>query len=432
MDDFLLAGREVALYADDSHELSVISPIGHELERRGAIVRTATSIHDAAEIGLYSAHTSRFFDFDAGGWRRPPNALSVQSLHDLGDDGADAEYFQREAWHIFDLGLLPGSEWQGKWERARLAGTRGPVLGMRVVGWPKMDHVYASSHDFACSVRTVREELGVADRPVLLLACSWSDRRQLRDTLSMVVPGTFDIVVKYPSSWLPSPESPWAQRLNDAYVEMRAARDEAIATSGVTVADDDADIMALLAVSDIVLSDGSNVLFEGILAGVPGICVKDWLHPAGRRGEQAVQPRLDLAGVISGKLASLPAMIRIVGEPAWASLVQDSADALVAPETRGSAAARAADAIADALRRHEPRSREAWSRRHPDIDIKVEHDDPLSVAVRQLKRTEADLEATREALKQADERESHARKQLAAWEQELAVLRAKAGETSAR
>lgn len=436
MNDHVLVDREVALYSDDSHELSVLLPIADELERRGARVRASSGVDDAAEIGLYSSHTSRFFDFEARAWRRPPNALSVQSLHDLWDDGADANYFERETWSIFDLGLLPGPDWEGKWQRAREAGTKGPRLGMRVVGWPKMDHLESNPDSFASSVLRLRQELGVGKRPVALLACSWSDRRQLRDTLSVLDPKDIDIVVKYPASWLPPADSPWAKRLEQAYLEMKAARAEATANPAVIVADDDADIMALLALTDVVLSDGSNVMYEGVLAGVPGICIKDWLHPAGRHGERTVQPHIALLGIVSGNLSSLPTMLRVVRDPAWAALVQDGANVLVSPDTRGTAAARAADAIADALQRQDGHGSEPWS---PSDSASLVEDDPISVMREALKQAderearareqltvwEQELNATQEALKQADQREVRAREQLAAWEQELTALRAK-------
>ena len=405
----ILFDREVALYADDSHELEVLVPVGAELERRGARVRTAESFDEPAEIGVYSAHTSRFYDFDDHVWRRPANELMVQTVHDLGDGGAEGwAYFQGESWRIFDLGLLPGRRWMEEWRRAAESGTPGPAQGMRVVGWPKMDNVHADAAGFAQSVRALRAELGLGERPAVLLACSWSDRRQLRDTLTVLDPDEYDVVVKYPASLLPPPESPWESRLTEAFHEMRAARAEAEATDPVRVADDDADIMALVAACDVVLSDGSNVLYEGVLAGVPGICVADWPHPAGRHGELLERPVITLPGVVSGELASLPTMLRIVRDPVWKPLVRESADGLVDPTTHGTAAALAADAIEDGLRRPER------SRAH-EAGQDASDEEPLVIVMRQLRKTEAERDAAREVLAVTEERERQALEELTAY-----------------
>ncbi len=412
-----LAGRDVALYVEGEHERAVLAPIGAELARRGARVRTTGDLHEPAQVGLYACHTNRFYDFEGGSWRRPPNELSALAVHDLGQAGMlDVDYFEAEPWHVFDLGLLPGPDWAGMWERAAADGATGPALGMHVVGWPKMDHVHADPQAFAQALAAQREALGVGGRPIVLLACSWSNRGQLDDALAALAQADVDLVVKYPRFSPPSPESPWFARLSAAEQEVEQARAAAHAHPRAVVADDEADIMALVSLADVVLSNGSNVLYESVLAGVPGVSIRDWVHPAGGSGEAAVRPLLDLPGVLSGDVAALPELLRLVREPAWRSLVARSADALVDPATRGHAAARAADAIEAGLALGPD---ELARRRAP-----LEHasSDP---AAHQLLVYERELRAAQAALASSDERELGARAQLQTYEQQLAELRAR-------
>jgi hypothetical protein len=404
-----LAGREVALYVEGEHERAVLAPIGDELARRGARVRTTGDLHEPAQIGLYACHTNRFFDFEASGWMRPPNELSALAVHDLGQAGMlDAAYFEAEPWHVFDLGFLPGPEWADMWQRASDGGAKGPALGMHVVGWPKMDHVHAAPEAFAQTVASLRASLGVGERPVALLACSWSNRGQLDDAVRALAKTDLDLVVKYPRFSPPPPESPWFERLSAARDEVEEARATAEAYERVVVADDDADIMALLALADLVLSNGSNVLYESVLAGVPGVSIREWVHPAGPHGAEAVRPLLDLPGVVSGDVASLAGLVRLVREPAWQALVARRAAALVDPATHGSAAARAADAIESglALGAGEIERRRA----------------PLAGASH-VQQLEEQLRALHEVLATSDERELRAREQLRVYEQQLAELR---------
>lgn len=410
-----LAGRDVALYVEGEHERAVLAPVGAELARRGARVRTTGDLGEPAEVGLYACHTNRFFDFEAGSWRRPPNELSALAVHDLGQAGMlDAAYFDLEPWHAFDLGLLPGPEWAGMWERAGAGGAVGPSLGMHVVGWPKMDHVHASPEAFAQAVASLRAELGVGTRPVVLLACSWSNRGQLEDALAALVGMDADLVVKYPEHTPPAADSPWFERLTAAADEVAQARAAAHAHDRVVVADDGTDIMALVSLADVVLSNGSNVLYESVLAGVPGVSIREWVHPAGGRGEEAIRPLLDLPGVASGDVASLAALLRLVREPAWQPLVARSADALVDPATRGTASARAADAIEAGLALG---LGELARRRAP---LENASNDP---AARQLLVYEQELRAVQAALAASDERELAARAQLERYEREIAELR---------
>ena len=109
-------------------------------------------------------------------------------------------------------------------------------------------------------------------------------------------------------------------------------------------ADDDADIMALVEIADIVVSDGSNVLYEGVLAGTPGVCVTDWPLAEGARGELSAPPRVVLPGVVSGGIRSIPSMLQVVQAQDWRPLVAEGSANLVEPATRGRAAVLAADA----------------------------------------------------------------------------------------
>jgi hypothetical protein len=408
-----LAGREVVLYVEGEHERAVLAPIGAELARRGARVRTTGDLGEPAQIGLYACHTNRFFDFENGRWRRPPNELSALAVHDLGQAGMlDASYFEAEPWHVFDVGLLPGPEWAGMWQRAGAGGTTGPSLGMHVIGWPKMDHVHAAPEAFAQAVASLRTALGLGTRPVVLLACSWSNRGQLDDALAALAATDVDLVVKYPSFTPPSDDSPWFERLTAAHDEVEQARAAAREHDRVVVADDETDIMALVSLADVVLSNGSNVLYESVLAGVPGVSIREWVHPAGARGEQAIRPLLDLPGVVSGDVASLPELVRLVREPAWHRLVSRSGDALVDPATRGSASARAADAIEAGL----ALGPEELARRRGAVER----------AGGQPNVYEQALDAARAALAASAARELAAREQLQRYEQELAELRARA------
>jgi hypothetical protein len=169
-----------------------------------------------------------------------------------------------------------------------------------------------------------------------------------------------------------------------------------------------------VSLSDVVLSNGSNVLYESLLAGVPGISIRDWVHPAGSKGQETIRPFLDLPGVISGDVASMPDLLRLVREPSWRPLIGRSANALVDAATRGSASARAADAIEAGLALG---SDELARRRAP---LERASSDP---AAQQLLVYERELRAAQAALASGAERELAARAQLQSYEQQLAELR---------
>jgi len=436
MSEHSVDGLPVVFYFTDEIERDTLTPVARELARRGCVVRGTSDFRDQAEIGLYACHSNRFFDFSAGRWTVPSSRFSVIALHDLGQANDSGElYFENDSWHVFDLGLLPGPAWMSVFARAVGRGIRGPRLGVRVGGWPKGDH--ASGPEFDESCRRLRDALGLdGSRKVLLLGCSWSDRQQLTDVMRRVDHDRFDVVVKYPSFPPPPNGSPWFDRLVAAREELGLARHLAENSAGVRVATDGSDVYALVTIADVVLSNGSNLLYEGVLMGTAGVSVRDWVHPAGRDGSLTALPYVDLEGVLTAGRDTFPAMLDLAVDPAFASAVASGHASLVKPNDLGRSAVRAADEILTAYRN---RSDEAEGSRSggPGASTQLWGDDvslreALDAAAEresrardQLAYYESELLARQRALQAADERELNARARIAHLEEQVAELLAR-------
>lgn len=336
---------EVTLYIDGEHEADVVRPIGTGFARRGCAVVETGDFAQPSEIGIYACHPNRFFDFGVGEWQRPPSDVAVLALHDLGqDNGADTGYFSVDSWHTFDYGLLPGRHWAELWKRAEEQGMPGPTHGMHLVGWPKADAMWADSAAHEAAVVELRQRCGLDDRLTLLLGCSWSDERQLDELLTAVDPSRHQVLARYPVPVDPDPESPWAQKLTEVAEIQRRTRTRAAADPRVAVSPDGAGVMTVVGAADVIVSNGSGLLYEAVLAGVPGISVRSWQHPAGRDGDRLVPATIDLDGVLSVEtLGDFNDALEVVSSPAWQRLVQESSGRIVDPATRGLAA----DAVAE-------------------------------------------------------------------------------------
>ena len=341
--------RTVNLYYTDGIELATLLPIGHSLAERGLTITPTEDLDKPADLGIYACHANIFFDFRVNRWSEPASRFSVICLHDLGQTAGGDDYFFRESWHRFDLGLLPGPRLESFWQQSARRGSLGPRLGTRVVGWPKFDHVHADPKQFAEMTSTLRSDLGLSEaKRTVLLACSWSDRQQLADTLSVIDRDDVNLVVKYPQFPPPSASTPWFDRWLAARAEMLRAKEVAEHTAGVFVADEHVDVYALVALADVVVSNGSNVLYEAVLMEKPGVSVRDWRHPSGPRGWDTTAPRVDVEGVVNAGVETL-------GEAVYAALRlplglrQGGSHSLVPSETRGSAGPLAAAAILEAI-----------------------------------------------------------------------------------
>jgi hypothetical protein len=217
------------------------------------------------------------------------------------------------------------------------------------------------------------------------------------------------------------------------------------------LAPDDEDIFALLSLCDVVLSNGSNVLFEGLLLDKPGVVVTDWHHPAGGRGEFETSPRVEFPGLLNGPTEAIRALTRTALSAAFQPLAAMGASQLVRAEDRGVGAVRSVDAILQALHGrgddtaeagpegaatgssvHEPsflreeqvRLREVLGRPSADVELNESNvGQDLVRAIAQLREYEQELRNRARALAAADEREAVARRELEVLKDQLERLR---------
>lgn len=271
-------GRVITFFAGDSSESEALEPIRAEAEARGYRTRTSINLEAAADVGFYCAgHTEL----------RSINALtSIISLHDIGQLHTKWPRFWATArWHRFDLGLLPGESWRAMAEHAEPdLRINMPRNGLHVVGWPKADK--AASINRSAMPDPIPDR---GDMPVFLHAPSWENGGKVVDFLRACAAVNAVAAIKFPRI---DQFGGWGARQDHLIDEIRRAMswineglrsrvDEDIAWSRVRLLDPSTPIMEILPFVDVVVSDESSVLFEGLLFGAWPLVVEDWWRPIG-------------------------------------------------------------------------------------------------------------------------------------------------------
>jgi GT2 family glycosyltransferase len=343
----------ILLYFQDQCEEPCLSPIRDEFLRRGYPAALTRDFHAPSLLSLFACHANLLFNFTAGHWEKPRASFSAICLHDLHqDNGEGAAYFRRDNWGVFDLGLLPGPRWQSLYFQSLHQGIRGPKLGVQTVGWPKADPFFQRPHPASPPPPSPQRSLLERCDPrkkTLLLAASWMNRSMLQDCMDLLSSGEFNLIVKF-ANWAGTDLStnPWRERLEAQREETAYCLQWASRLPGLIVAPVDIDIFSLLALSDAVLSNGSNVMFEGILLGIPGLCVRDWVHPSGPKGESSVTPTVEMEGLFNGSSKDLRHWAHYLVQQKDSILPRLGQSSLVDPSLLGQGASRSAEAILQA------------------------------------------------------------------------------------
>jgi hypothetical protein len=143
---------------------------------------------------------------------------------------------------------------------------------------------------------------------------------------------------------------PWkevliAQRIESKYVETLVREDTRFASLP-----NDLDIFSAIREADVIISNGSNVLFEGLICEKPGINITNWLHPVGERGELSRKPCVDFAGILSGNSQDLPKLIDLALSVEFSPLIKEGKSRIVSAHTLGKASHKSAELIIDSYR----------------------------------------------------------------------------------
>ena len=117
------------------------------------------------------------------------------------------------------------------------------------------------------------------------------------------------------------------------------------AAEGVVCTGPELTLPVVLAMADVVVSNGSSVAMEGIVIGRPALCVTSWQHPAGPTGDDLLVPSSDVAGIVVGPAEAIPEMLRKALHPSVWPYVEMGREQLVPVDSLGRASETAADEI---------------------------------------------------------------------------------------
>lgn len=231
----------------NTSERAALDPIAREAERRGYETTFSADVTDRAEIGVYNTHVY------------PDDTVSADQsvvLMNSVDDGYDSEYFWRERWNRFDVGLLSGEAVGEHWQSVSRNKYALPKRGVYVVGWPKSDWVHTET--FARAVEDLRGDIELADGRTAVYAPAEESAGKMVEFLDAADGVVDTMLIKHKG------DQDYSQ------IREREFQGELI------ILDHDRDIFEALALADVLISEQSSVLPEALHTKTFPISVIDW------------------------------------------------------------------------------------------------------------------------------------------------------------
>ncbi|RLA07968.1 MAG: hypothetical protein DRQ51_04330 [Gammaproteobacteria bacterium] len=252
--------QKITFFYTDGIEKQTTQPIADEALKRGYSVKFTDNILEKAEIGIYCQHNCF-----------PENSkFSVIMFHDLGQGhNRWPDIWHAEPWHKFNIGILSGKEWVKRWQNCSSYFYARPKIGVFELGWPKADDLFQK--DFKKNTDDLKNSLNLLHPVTILYAPSWENDNKQDEFVQSLKNLPVNLLLK---------QAPWSKHYPEILKNIETMdKLHRNYKDNVFVADRNVSIMQYLKVADILVSDESSVLIEGLLLDIPAVAVTDWRIP---------------------------------------------------------------------------------------------------------------------------------------------------------
>ncbi len=252
--------KEITFIYQDAVQKQVYEMIAAEAEKRGYRTKITNNKFAKCEIGWYCEHIN-FPQY---------SKFSVIMLHDITQQyGYWPDIWLREPWNKYDIGFLPSDVWVDNWKQCSRYYYTKPKKGVFLTGWPKADRLSAFMNENKREAYI--KEIGIdPSKPTILYAPAWENDGKQDEFVQAMLPLDVNIIVK---------QAPWADTYQEQLRNIAEMRELHKNNHRVIQLDPKTNILDVIMISDILVSEESSTMCECVMMGKPAISVCNWLIP---------------------------------------------------------------------------------------------------------------------------------------------------------
>lgn len=268
--------KEITFFVMGRSEYHNVEPLAIEAEKRGYKVKFTHELNSQAEIGIYCSHIGCIYN--AGGVAAK---FSLILLHDMTQGELDwPDLWNDEPWNEFDIGILPGADWAKRWRKCSGLYYTHPRLGVYALGYPKGDLIYKA--EVLQRTQQLKEMLNLKYPNTILYAPSWENDGKEDEFVKAFCDLPVNLIIKHGN---------FDEHYPDILKNIREMRElHEGKYDNVYYVEPKENIMTVIPLCDILVSEESSVMTEALLYNKPSIAVTDWLIPDEKPHRKAAVP----------------------------------------------------------------------------------------------------------------------------------------------
>ncbi len=263
--------KDITFYCEDIVERQLIEPLYQVFKKKEYKVKITNDLDETSEIGYYCTPSTHV--------KKVNSKFSIISLGGM-DQGKLfwPNFWYKEPWSKFDLGILPGKFWQKMWQNSTWYTGALPKIGVVITGWPKTQNIIKNFPK--------RKYLNQKHNLNILYAPCFENDEKGINVVKSIQELKVNLLVKH---------LPWNQKNEKIrYKDIRSNIAKMIRftknnfKNNFKIYNSKSNIFEIFDKADLLITDESSLIFESLLFNVPSLSCEDWLM----RSNNKNSPRL--------------------------------------------------------------------------------------------------------------------------------------------
>jgi hypothetical protein len=253
--------QKVTFFYKNIHEKQIFEPVAEEFKKKKIIYNYSKNFEKKAQIGFYC---------------NIPNKINskISAIFLGGMDQGRVVWpniWKKEPWHKFDLGFLPGNNWEKRWRKSNYDNRSLTKYGVFNVGWPKADILFNKKKNEKDTINFKRKYKIQNKKINILYAPSFECFNRQVEVAKAVKKNGYNLIIKH---WLEKDQ----KRYKDLWQTIKEANIETlkIYNNKTIIINPEENFLKLLEFVDLIITDESSVAYEALIKMIPTISVKDW------------------------------------------------------------------------------------------------------------------------------------------------------------
>ncbi len=249
--------KNITFYCENEVERQLITPLFNIFNENKYKVKITNNLNESSEIGYYCCPSNSIKNLKTN--------FSIISLGGM-DQGKLfwPNFWYKEPWDKFDLGILPGKNWGKMWLSSSWYKCANPKFGIIIGGWPKTQGLKRNK------IFKINEKKKFN---ILYAPCFENDGKG-NDVINAVKDLNVNLMIKYLPWNAPHEKSRFKFIRNNNASIIKSLRNNF--RGDFKIYNSKINIFNIFNNADLLITDESSLMFETLLFDVPSLSCADW------------------------------------------------------------------------------------------------------------------------------------------------------------